>query len=686
MTLHPIDFEAELNEEQLAAVTAPDGPALVLAGAGSGKTRTLTYRVAYLILERGIDPRDLLLLTFTNKAANEMVHRVSEITSSRYPPAWSGTFHSVGGRMLRRHGETVGLMPNYSILDAGDADSLLGNVIKEDDPAFLKSKDNPKPGVIGNLISYARNTRTSLTSVLAERLPWNKSIFAPIERFASLYEKRKLEMQVADYDDLLVYWLRLLKEDEAIRRLYQNKFQHVLVDEYQDTNSLQSEIIDLIGAHHNIMAVGDDAQCIYTWRGAEFENIRSFPERHPNTQLYKIIRNYRSTPQILSLANSVLSAQPASAGYEKELQAQRPAGQIPFVVPAMDSVQQAHFIMSRIQGLHDEGYDLKDIAILYRAHFQALDLQLEFGRRGIPFVITSGVRFFEQAHIRDFVAQLRFVSNPKDITALERMMCLLPKVGPATVKKVLKAADKYVSAAIEKNRHQDNSLFATDQSGEDDRLVAALAQEDVIAKIPADSREDYKHLTATLLELDNLVNLSSNSEAEETPRYSPAEVIERALEGWYGDYIRQVYTDWQRRREDLDSLVDFARRFPTMAELLAQLVLMNSETSDKSLDISDDAVRMSTVHQAKGLEFSIVFVVGCAEELFPLKRAIEEGNEEEERRLFYVAVTRAMNELYLCFPILSTGKGGVNRMFPSRFLTELPSDRYEKLSQTARSW
>ncbi|MFP4540330.1 MAG: ATP-dependent helicase [Opitutales bacterium] len=680
MSLSPIDFRAELNEEQHAAVTAPDGPALVLAGAGSGKTRTLTYRVAYLMLERGIDSRNLLLLTFTNKAAREMVERVLELTASAYPPAWGGTFHSIGGRILRSHGEKVGLAPNYTILDEGDATGLLTQVIKDADKAYLKNKDNPKPKLIANLISYARNTCVGVEDHARVAIGWSEELPAQIGSFARLYEARKREMKVADYDDLLVLWLQLLREHEDVRNFYAEKFRHVLVDEYQDTNSLQSEIIDLLAPHHNIMAVGDDAQCIYTWRGANFENIRSFPERHPATTIYKIVRNYRSTPEILALANSVLAAQPVGMGYDKELVADRDHSTLPYVVPVMDSRQQADFLISRIEALYEEGYRLGDIAILYRAHYQALDAQLEFTRRGIPFIITSGLKFFEQAHVRDYVAQLRFVSNPDDLPALERVLCLLPKVGPATVRKLLKEAQKLRSKALGEQRSQGGDLFVPKDSENDaTRLVGALGAESVVAKVPVDAREDYVSLIATLQELDSLLRESMSG--DDANGETPAGIVERGIEGWYGDYLRTVYPDADRRREDLAGLVAFAERYSTMAELLAQLVLLNSETNEKGIDISDDnAVRMTTVHQAKGLEFPVVFVLSCADELFPLRRAIEEGDVEEERRLFYVAVTRAMDELYLTIPFLNSGRGGGSlRLEPSRFITELPPDRYERL-------
>lgn len=684
MSLHPsIDYERELNPEQLAAVTAEAGPALVLAGAGSGKTRTLTYRVAYLVEERRVHPGDILLLTFTNKAAREMLDRVADLVGEQARPYWGGTFHSVGGRILRRQGPLVGLKPNFTILDEGEADSLLGAVLKQVDPSFTKNKENPKTSVIGNLLSYARNTQQSFEQLIRERYPWREDLAGPLTELALRYQERKLKMQVADYDDLLVYWRDLLRNHAEVRQEYARRFRWILVDEYQDTNSLQSEIIDLMGSHHNIMAVGDDAQCIYTWRGANVENILAFPERHPGTTIYKIVRNYRSTPEILDLANSVLAEQPLGSGYEKKLVAARPSSQKPFVVPLLDTKQQALFILERLNGLYDEGYRLSDIAILYRAHFQALDLQLEFSRRGIPFVITSGVKFFEQAHIRDFVAQLRVLSNPQDDAAFERLFGLLPKVGPVTVRKVLALARKQVEAAAQVARRGDRDLFA-EAPASAPSLFAALASEEVRGKIPADAQADYDQLIATLRQTENLMHRHETTAGQRPP--TPAEIVEHVMDGWYADYIRNVYPNWESRRDDLASVVDFASRFETMPELLAQLVLLNAETTERSIEPETDAVRMSTVHQAKGLEFPVVFVLSCAEELFPLRRALEEGDVEEERRLFYVAVTRAKDELYLCLPMLSSGRGGPVRLHPSQFVTAIPGDKYEKLGFRSSRW
>jgi DNA helicase-2/ATP-dependent DNA helicase PcrA len=671
MHLSPINFREELNDEQYAAVTAEPGPSLVLAGAGSGKTRTLTYRVAWLMMEKGLHPDQLLLLTFTNKAAKEMIDRVQSLSGTLHTPRWSGTFHSICGRLLRQYGDKVGLSPSYTIMDQSDSESLMKSIIKDSDKLFLKNKDNPKAKVIQSLLSYARNTRQSFDELFRDRYPWQDKIFKQVNGFVKLYDTAKREQQVVDYDDLLVLWLRVLQEFPQVREECQNRFPFILVDEYQDTNIIQADIIDAIGQHHNIMAVGDDAQCIYTWRGAEYENIRSFPDRHPGTRIYKILTNYRSIPPILNLANNVLAMQPGDAGYPKELVANREGNLKPYVVPVMDTRAQAQFLVARIEALYEEGIALKDIVILYRAHYQALDTQLEFTKRGVPFVITSGLRFFEQAHIRDFVAQLRILANPDDSPAFERLLCLLQKVGPATVRKCRLAIDKALSKQLE--NHQATGDLFTNGPDPDPDFFTAMAADEVVNKIPADSRDDYRSLVATFLEVKPLMN-------REDP-VAPARIVEQLLDGWYGDHIRNVYPDWENREEDLQSIINFASRYDTMSELLAQLVLMNSETSDKHIEPDDNAVRMSTIHQAKGLEYPVVFLISCADEWLPIKRAIEEGDVDEERRLFYVAVTRAMNELYISFPMMHAVRGGgVQRLMASRFLSDIPKEAYEKLS------
>lgn len=644
----PIDFKAELNDEQYAAVTAPPGPALVLAGAGSGKTRTLTYRVAYL-LHQGVQPYEILLLTFTNKASREMLERVEDLTGISRRHLWGGTFHSIAQRILRVHGDLVGLKRHYTILDEGEAETILKNVIQDIDPKFIKTKNNPKPKVVANLISYARNTCRPPREEADDRYPFLEGMADKIDQFYKGYQKAKLEQQVVDYDDLLEYFLRLLREQPEIRQQYEDRFKHILVDEFQDTNRLQSDIVDQLAGHHQVMAVGDDAQCIYTWRGADFDNIMRFDERHPGAEIHKIETNYRSSPEILEFANAVLGAQPAGLGYSKELRAIKPSRERPYFVPVMDTRGQARFIIERIEGLVDEGRNLSDIAVLYRAHFQAMDLQMELTRLNIDYQITSGVRFFEQAHIKDFTAQLRFASNPADVSAFARFTCLLPKVGPKTAERL----HKFTRQRAEKLKKN---------------FCEVLTSEEVLQKVPADAKEEWPSLAATLHELS----------AALTER-APAELVQLALDGWYSSYIREIYPNWTDRADDLQSLVSFAERYDTMEELLAQLVLLASESNERSPEEEKNCLRLTTIHQAKGLEFPVVFIIGLADGTFPLKRAIDEQNLEEERRLFYVAVTRAMEELYMSYPMLNHQGNQVMRLNPSRFIQEVHPSRYETL-------
>jgi DNA helicase-2/ATP-dependent DNA helicase PcrA len=678
-----IDFRNELNDEQYAAVTAPRGPALVLAGAGSGKTRTLTYRVAWLRAQ-GIAPWQMLLLTFTNKAAREMIERVEKLTGDEFPPVWGGTFHSIGARVLRRDGKAAGLEPRFTILDEGDAESLFSEVAKGVNKAFFRDKENPKPKVLLNWLSYARNTKKSISSVVAERYPDGGGVAEALVDFAEAYQKRKRDNQVADYDDLLTLWLEVLQKDEAALKRYQQQFKHILVDEYQDTNSIQSAIVDLIASEHQIMAVGDDAQCIYTWRGAEFDNILHFPDRHPGTKIYQILNNYRSTQPILNLANDILREQAISgAGYEKLLKATRHGSLKPRIVPCADSVSQARFVIERAIGLAEEGYSMGNIAVLYRAHYQALDLQLELSRRHIPFTITSGVRFFEQAHIRDVIAQLRLIANPGDSPAFVRMCSLLPKVGPKTAERLHLLAKTLFgknNAAAESQlpTQHDLSLFDLPQVNEQVQPAKSVLSHPIevyeeaafLEKVPEAARDNWRDLAATLKQA-----LRAHLDKPE----KPAKVVEILTDGWYGDYIKTAYDRGENRREDLGALIDFAEKFDSMNEMLAQLVLLSSEGSEKSMeDKNVEKLRLSTIHQAKGLEFPVVFVIGASEGSLPLKRAIDDGNVDEERRLFYVAVTRAEDELYICYPRMQVQRGG--GVFPldeSQFLHEIDPANYE---------
>ncbi|NBR59411.1 MAG: ATP-dependent helicase [Opitutaceae bacterium] len=603
-----IDFQALLNAEQFAAVTAPPGPLLVLAGAaGSGKTRTLTYRVAYL-LSQGVKPGEILLLTFTNKAAKEMLHRVQDLTGIEPARFWGGTFHSLGNRALRMYGEAIQLPKNFTILDADESESLLKQTVEHADKLFFKDKTNPRPGPLFSVLSLARNTQLSLADTVAKNFPQYSDIAGRFPAFATAYAKAKRDQSVVDYDDLLELWLKLLTDAPEVAKYFAARFRHVLVDEYQDTNTIQAQIVDKLAAHHCVMAVGDDAQCIYSWRGADFENIMSFPERHPGTVIHRIEINYRSTPEILAFANGVLNAQPKGRHFDKELRAAR------------------------------------------KHSFLALEMQLALSRAGMPYQITSGVKFFERQHVRDLIALLRFVYNPSDAQAWQRIAILLPKVGE-------KGAQKIHAAALDHARLMQQNF------------IDALNTDDVKSKVAKDAKDDWSNFCASLRQV-----------ADAMSHEKPSDTVTVAIEGWYGDYLKGAYADYVDRLEELKALVGFAARFEEMQDLLAQIVLLNGETSDKHVDANEDAVKLTTVHQAKGLEYDVVFLIGAADGQFPGRRAIESGDVEEERRLFYVAVTRAKNELYISYPKVASraGPGGM-MLNPSRFLEELDENLYEEL-------
>lgn len=691
----PIDFRAELNDDQFAAVTSRERFALVLAGAGSGKTRTLTYRVAWL-LEQGVPPWRILLLTFTNKAAAEMLSRVEDLTGVPRSEFWGGTFHSIGQRILRVNAEAVGRRKDYTILDANDADSLFGKVCKRVNAEFLKGKNAPKPKVIFDLISYARNTRRPIDEIIEERMPWVPEAERIIPQYRDAYAEEKRAQNLCDFDDLLELFLELLENNPSVREQYSKRFRHILVDEFQDTNTLQSEIIRrLISDENSLTAVGDDAQCIYTWRGANYENITRFPETYAGTALHKIEINYRSTPQILDFANSVLASREESLGFSKTLRATRENGRKPFLVPTIDAYDQARLVIRRIASLvNDEDYSPNDIIVLYRAHAHAKELELELSRAGIPFLITSGVQFFQQAHVRDFVAILRFLANPDDGVAFSRLLALMEKVGPKTAGKTLELGKKI---AAKKNIH----------------LFIALLDDAVLKKIPEAARDDYTDFIISVQDMheslhgeetetrpaeneaeDDLFAFAAKNTAPESrvPAFpkitgTPAEIVRIGLDGWYGDFIKNVYADWQQRSDDLQSLIGFAEKFESMDDLLAQLTLLNSETNKGDVDREErerPMIRLSTIHQAKGLEYPIVFVIGCAEEMFPLKRAIDSGDIDEERRLFYVASTRAKNELYLLYPKIRSGYGDSALTEASRFIREADPTTYEMLHVAGR--
>ena len=647
-----IDYLAELNEQQYAAVSSSPGPALVIAGAGSGKTRTLTYRVAYL-LDQGVDPKSLLLLTFTNKAAREMMERVRELISLDLSELWSGTFHAIGNRILRRHADEVGLTRSFSIMDRDDQKSLMNTVVAECN-IDTKSRRFPKADVLISIFSLVENTGVELVDLLEARYPYFEEWGDEIANVGKAYTAKKLETNSVDFDDLLILPLKLLKENEELCSLYQKRFQYLLVDEYQDTNAVQSELIHLLARPQNsVMVVGDDAQSIYSWRGADMDNILSFPEHYPNATVYKIETNYRSVPEVIDLSNAAISANKKQ--FKKALRAARVGGSMtPALVPVEDPRAQADFVAQRVLELRDEGIELDEMAILYRAHHQSLEIQMELTSRGIPFEITSGLRFFEQAHIKDVAAFLRFATNRRDEVSFKRFCLLLPGIGAATATKLWRA---WLKVGISK-KEEPPKRFS-----------------DCMLKfpVPAKAKKDWEQLCYTLDEL-----VVGDGYAR------PSEMLTSVLEGVYDDYMKASFENYDNRRQDIEQLILYSETFDDVLELLGQLSLMSSvdgEPTGSRAEPDDEKVVLSSIHQAKGLEWKVVFLIWLADGMFPNGRILEADDQdmfEEERRLFYVALTRSKDELYLTYPQINPKSySGDIITRPSRFLEDCPEEMLE---------
>jgi DNA helicase II / ATP-dependent DNA helicase PcrA len=656
-----IDYRKELNDEQYNAVSSPDGRALVIAGAGSGKTRTLTYRVAWL-LDHEVEARNILLLTFTNKAAKEMISRVRELVSQDTSDLWAGTFHSIGSRILRRHAEEFGFTKSFTILDRDDQKSMMNSVVAACDINTKKNKF-PKADVLAAMFSLVVNTGQALEDIVIERYPYFEDWLIELAQVMEAYIAKKEKTNSMDFDDLLVRTVALLKSRPDLLALYQKKFRHILVDEFQDTNHVQCELIELLeGEKNSLMVVGDDAQSIYSWRGADMANILDFPEKKPGSRQFTIETNYRSVPEILDLSNVAIRAN--KERFEKNLKASRRGGEMkPALVSVDDPTMQAEFVGQRILELQNEGVELDEIAILYRAHFQSMEVQMEMTLRGIPFAITSGLRFFEQAHIKDVSAFLRFVTNRRDEVAFKRLVQLLPGIGPGS-------ADKMWGAWY--------------QSGWAEKAELPTRFSDICAtiKVPKKAEADWQQIGFILDEMTRNGAFAR-----------PSDMIYSVLEGMYDDYLKSTFDNYEQRKNDVDKLLEYGTTFDDVLVFLEQLSLMSNTDGDpaaKKKEVTDGPqVTMSSIHQAKGLEWKVVFLIWLAEGQFPNGRVLESEDDsmlEEERRLFYVAITRAKDQLYLLYPMINPKSytGDIMQQ-PSRFLNDFPIDMIEEWN-VGSSW
>ncbi len=631
------DWPTLLNPEQCAAVTAPDGPILVLAAAGTGKTRTLTYRVAYL-MEQGVDPRTILLLTFTNRAAREMLERAEQLVGPAIANLWSGTFHHVCHRILRVYADRLGYTRSFVILDRDDALSVLNKCIKA---TVADIKHFPKKEVIASLIGKAANTQGDLRTEV-EAATFKEPINVDqVLAIADQYAAAKREANAMDFDDLLVLTLRLLREHPDVLAHYAERFRYVLVDEYQDTNTIQSQLVDLLASHHrNLMAVGDDFQCIYSWRGADFRNIMDFPKRWEGCAIVKLERNYRSVPEVLAVANACIAGNPEQ--FQKTLLATRPeGGRKPLVTFLRDASEQSQMVIRHLQRALASGYRPQDIAVLYRSHFHVMELELDLRRQRIDYVLTSGQGIFESAHVKDAIAFLRMCSGGVDLFAFTRMMGLLQGVGPKTAEKLW---DKL------------GGLF--DSSQETHRLQ-------LLSILPKKAVDQWRTIDALLARYH-----------EEGLETNGNKAVTLFLDAWYEAYLLRSYENAEERVADIAELASQFRKGESVGAFLYEVALMTNVDAENAQMLKDNpGIHLSTVHQAKGLEWPVVIVLWCDEEMFPSAKALGEGNDAEERRLFYVAITRAKDELLFCVPSTRflPGNGGTLYLRPSRFIKEIPA-------------
>jgi len=634
-----IDYAAALNQQQLAAVTAGDGPSLVIAGAGSGKTRTLVYRVAYLI-DSGVDPSHILLLTFTRKSAQEMLQRAGELIGVRSERVCGGTFHSVANMLLRRYGRAIGLEPGFTILDRSDAEDLIALVRSQ---LGLNEKDKrfPRKGTIAEIFSKSENTLRSLDDIVIEEFSHFADHMEALTQLQAGYRAAKRQRQLADYDDLLVLLRQLLLEDAQAREAIARLYRYILVDEYQDTNRLQADVIrNLAASHQNVMVVGDDSQSIYAFRGATFKNIMEFPTLFPGATIYKLEENYRSTQPILNLANCIIEE--AAEKYTKHLFTRKLDGPLPTLAEAAGENAQSRFVAQKILELREEGVPLDEVAVLFRSSFHSFDLEIELSKHGLPFIKRGGVKFIETAHVKDLLAHLRVVANPLDAVSWHRVLMLVEGVGPKKAQDLLTA------------------------------VVKSEKPYDVLRGASGRSSQGLKNLAHTLESL-------AGAEDRRT-----AEQVNHIYE-YYLPILKEQYDDYPKRIRDLDHLHTIAEGYPEVDAFLSDLALEppdGSAVDVEAPDRDDERMVLSTIHSAKGLEWQCVFVIWVVDGKFPsIYSFVTDDELEEERRLFYVAVTRAKRHLFLTYPINVFDKSsGMLLSKPTRFLDHVSPAMLEQLA------
>jgi DNA helicase-2/ATP-dependent DNA helicase PcrA len=635
-----IDYEKELNESQYRAVTTTEGPLLIVAGAGTGKTRTLVYRVARLV-ETGIRPESVLLLTFTRRAATSMLARAAALADERCQRVSGGTFHSMANFTLRKYTEHTGVPRTFTVLDTGDTEDVIDMVRRR---MNLTTKDRrlPRKNTIAAIFSMAANKMASIEEVLRQSYPQFDYNIEDLEKLHAAFIQYKRERYLLTYDDLLTRLRDALEGSRELRQRLSDQYRYVMVDEYQDTNRLQAQIVRLLAeTHDNVAVVGDECQAIYSFRGASFKNMLEFPELFPGARVIKLEENFRSTQPILDLANAIIDE--AKEGYAKRLYSSVTEGPPPLLVGASDENEQSRFIVQRIQELREEGTPYSDMAVLFRASSHSFDLELELTGHDIPFRKFGGIRFAESAHIKDVLAFLRVLTNPADTISWARALKLVDNVGDVTAQQILD------HLGVEKK------AFRTAKAKEG--LIKRLKQ------FPA--RAGYQ---------DQLARFARVLQAIAEHKQPRAQIA--AVERFYRPILQTRYDDHTRRQREIEHLLTIARRYKSAEELLADVALDPADTAAAEATARGQGyVTLSTVHSAKGLEWNTLFVIWMMDGWFPSGRAIETFEDlEEERRLLYVAATRARQHLYFTYPATThedSGSGSFAGV--SRFLEAIPS-------------
>ncbi len=630
----------ELNPAQFEFATAEDPALLGLAGPGSGKTRALVYRAAHLI-KSGIQPEQLMLLTFTNKAAGEMKDRLEGLLGYLPYNLWAGTFHSIGARILRKHASLAGRTPNFTIFDEDDMRIQLKQILTDLSIDDEDRKIIMKRGLLGRIISQSRNSALSVREVMEEDYHYRLEYLDVVKNTAEQYELKKRESNAFDFDDLLLCWLDLFEQNPQVAEQYRRRFKHVLVDEFQDTNVIQARLIDLFAGSASVCVVGDDAQSIYAFRYADIGNILSFPERYSLCQIVRMEQNYRSTPEIVELANC--SIRYNRQQLHKDLFSTNPPGAKPALAKVFDARQEASFVLQNIWELQNNGVSLNEIAVLYRSSYLTPEVEFALSRKGISYKTYGGVKFFQKAHIKDLLAYLKVIYNPSDENSWRRIAVLQQGLGPAGFDKLW--------AKMKKN---------------DNPLLAALEGKEG----PTRGKKGWENLMITL-------GAVYKNKEESVPH-----LISSVLELNYDHMLRQNYPDqYDERLRGVERLMIYAERFNTLAEFLESLALEESVFADTAAaeNKGEGQLTLSTIHSAKGKEWDAVFIIGMNQGHFPGQR-VDSESLDEERRLFYVAATRARRYLYLSTYREDFRSYGAVSEGPSIFLRELPPECYQLIN------